>query len=70
MVLGIVLNLFDAVPLPQPYAELIFTAAIAVNEMVLAIWLIFTGFRPVTYAAESAPISKNEIGSGVVGETA
>jgi hypothetical protein len=70
MVLGVVLNLFDAVPLQQPYAELVFTAAIAVNEMVLAVWLIAKGFSAVPFTTEPAPSAKNEIRSAVVGETA
>ncbi len=70
MVLGIVLGLFEANPLPQPYAELVFTIAIAVNEMVLAVWLIARGFNTATSAAESSHIAKSDMGSAAVGETA
>ena len=70
MVVGIFLGLFDANPLPQPYAELVFTTAIAVNEMVLAVWLIAKGFNPVATAAHSAPVTKSGIGPAAVGETA
>ena len=70
MVVGILLGLFDANPLPQPYAELVFTTAIAVNEMVLAVWLIAKGFNPVATAVHSAPVTKSGIGPAAVGETA
>jgi len=39
--------------------NLIFATPIAVNEMVLAIWLIFKGFNPSAIASESAKTGIN-----------
>jgi len=44
---GSVLNMFDVLTaIPESALELVLTTPIAVNEMVLAIWLIVKGFTP------------------------
>jgi hypothetical protein len=57
MIIGTVLGLLDVnIPVSDLVVELIFALPIAVNEMVLAIWLIIKGFNP----AVLAPMAANE----------
>lgn len=50
---GTVLDLFDLFPgVSESMLEAILTIPIAVNEMVLALWLIFKGFNPTVIIAD------------------
>jgi hypothetical protein len=51
---GSVLNMFGVFSeISESVLELILTTPIAINEMVLAIWLIVKGFNPSAFASES-----------------
>ena len=55
LLVGSVLIMFDAFAgISESGLELIFALPIAVNEMVLAVWLIVKGFNPSAIASGSA----------------
>ena len=55
LLIGTVLVMVEALTgLSEVAVQLIFATPIAVNEMVLAVWLIVKGFSPSAIAAERA----------------